>query len=64
MTTAPRPRFSVRAGLADAPEHDGPYEGVPDHLLTPLQNWVEEALSYGGGVLDTETGLGTGKPAC
>ncbi|MEU3394973.1 hypothetical protein [Streptomyces albidoflavus] len=55
MTTAPRPRFSVRAGLADAPEHDGPYEGVPDHLLTPLQNWVEEALSYGGGILDTET---------
>ncbi|MFI8784425.1 hypothetical protein ACIGQC_28215 [Streptomyces albidoflavus] len=55
MTTAPRPRFSIRIGLADAPEHDGPYEGVPDHLLVPLQNWVEEALNYGGGVPEIET---------
>ncbi|MDV5142898.1 hypothetical protein R1T08_00790 [Streptomyces sp. SBC-4] len=44
MTTTPRPRFSVRAGLADASEHDGPFEGVPEHLLGPLQQWVPMAL--------------------
>ncbi|MET9347695.1 hypothetical protein [Streptomyces termitum] len=46
MTFAPRPRFSVRIGLASAPEHDGPFEGVPDHLLVPLQGWVADALEY------------------
>ncbi|MFC7924568.1 hypothetical protein [Streptomyces cinereoruber] len=45
MTIAPRPRFSVRTGLASAPEHDGPFEGVPDHLVVPLQHWVVDALS-------------------
>lgn len=45
MTTAPRPRFSVRAGLTAAPDHDGPFEGVPAHLLVPLQEWVTDALS-------------------
>ncbi|MGW5609520.1 hypothetical protein ACWEWI_26190 [Streptomyces sp. NPDC003753] len=46
MTTGPRPRFSVRVGLAAAPEHDGPFEDVPEHLLVPLQKWVNDALSY------------------
>ncbi|MFE3788030.1 hypothetical protein [Streptomyces goshikiensis] len=44
MTTTPRPRFSVRTGLAAASEHDGPFEGVPDHLLGPLQHWVKSTL--------------------
>lgn len=44
MTTAPRPRFSVRAGLTEAPEHDGSFENVPEHLLLPLQEWVAYAL--------------------
>ncbi|MFG2761645.1 hypothetical protein [Streptomyces wuyuanensis] len=48
MTTTPRPRFSVRAGLADAPEHDGPFDGVPDHLVVPLREWVEYALGSDG----------------
>ncbi|MFE9743229.1 hypothetical protein [Streptomyces sp. NPDC006477] len=44
MTTAPRPRFSVRAGLAEAPEHDGPFDDVPEHLLGTLQQWVTDTL--------------------
>ncbi|MFB7957851.1 hypothetical protein [Streptomyces sp. NPDC056045] len=44
MTTSPRPLFSVRTGLAPAPEHDGPFDGVPDHLLAPLQQWVKGVL--------------------
>lgn len=48
MTTGSRPRFSVRAGLAAAPEHDGPFEDVPEHLLVPLQTWVESTLSFRG----------------
>ncbi|MFF8513464.1 hypothetical protein ACF064_36010 [Streptomyces sp. NPDC015492] len=44
MTTAPRPLFSVRAGLTEAPEHDGPFENVPEHLQLPLQEWVSYAL--------------------
>lgn len=44
MTTTPRPRFSVRAGLAAAPEHDGPFEDMPEHLTKPLQEWVDYAL--------------------
>ncbi|MGA5198246.1 hypothetical protein [Streptomyces exfoliatus] len=44
MTTTPRPRFSVRAGLAAASEHDGPFDDVPEHLLVPLQAWVDSAL--------------------
>ncbi|MFB7356033.1 hypothetical protein [Streptomyces gardneri] len=43
-TTPPRPRFSVRAGLADTSEYDGPFKGVPDHLLGPLQQWVPMGL--------------------
>jgi hypothetical protein len=45
MTTGSRPRFSVRVGLAAAPEHDGPFDDVPEHLLAPLQQWVAQALS-------------------
>ncbi|MFF8618531.1 hypothetical protein [Streptomyces sp. NPDC015350] len=45
MTTSPRPLFSVRTGLAPAPEHDGPFDGVPAHLLAPLQEWVNGVLS-------------------
>ncbi|GGT55209.1 hypothetical protein GCM10010271_68800 [Streptomyces kurssanovii] len=44
MTTTPRTRFSVRVGLTEAPEHDGPFDGVPEHLLIPLQAWVDSAL--------------------
>ncbi|MFC7795734.1 hypothetical protein [Streptomyces cinereoruber] len=44
MTTAPRSRFSVRAGLTEAPEHDGPFENVPEHLRLPLQEWVSYSL--------------------
>ncbi|MGA5376007.1 hypothetical protein ACPCSD_33945 [Streptomyces griseoincarnatus] len=44
MTTGSRPRFSVRIGLAAAPEHDGPFEDVPKHLLAPLQEWVADTL--------------------
>ncbi|MET9090953.1 hypothetical protein ABZX72_02570 [Streptomyces cyaneofuscatus] len=39
MATAPRRRFSVRLGLADD-TGDALHEGVPDHLLRPLQQWV------------------------
>lgn len=46
MTTGSRPRFSVRTGLAAAPEHDGPFDDVPEHLLVPLQKWVADALEY------------------
>jgi hypothetical protein len=48
MTTGSRPRFSVRVGLTAAPEHDGPFDDVPEHLLVPLQKWVTDALSYQG----------------
>ncbi|WP_326793954.1 hypothetical protein OHA79_51985 (plasmid) [Streptomyces sp. NBC_00841] len=48
MTTTPRPRFSVRASLAE-PTDDGPFDGVPEHLLVPLQSWVKESLTYGNG---------------
>ncbi|MFD8023937.1 hypothetical protein ACFV6G_26380 [Streptomyces lavendulae] len=47
MTTTPRPRFSVRTGLAAA-NHDGPFEGVPEHLLESLQFWVRDELTYTG----------------
>ncbi|MFE6086035.1 hypothetical protein [Streptomyces virginiae] len=50
MTTTPRPRFSVRAGLEAAPEHDGPFEGIPEHLLVPLQQWVK-------GIIGSREGL-------
>ncbi|MFF2223169.1 hypothetical protein ACFVV7_07650 [Streptomyces globisporus] len=39
MTTAPRRRFSVRLGITEDTS-DALYEGVPDHLLRPLQRWV------------------------
>ncbi|WP_202461358.1 hypothetical protein [Streptomyces sp. SID8374] len=39
MTTAPRPRFSVRLGISKAVE-ETPYDGVPEHLLGPLRHWV------------------------
>ncbi|MFF9352322.1 hypothetical protein [Streptomyces sp. NPDC014734] len=54
MTTTPRPRFSVRVGLAE-PEFDGPFEGIPPHLTGPLQKWVEQALFIGGGRYDEDT---------
>jgi hypothetical protein len=44
MTSTPRARFSTRAGLTEAPEDDGPFENVPEHLLGPLQGWVGDAL--------------------
>ncbi|MFF3864099.1 hypothetical protein [Streptomyces sp. NPDC002209] len=47
MTTTPRPRFSVRVGLAEA-NHDGPFDGVPEHLLESLQFWVHDELTYTG----------------
>lgn len=40
MRTSPRRRFSVRLGLAE--DVDALYEGVPDHLLRPLRQWVYE----------------------
>ncbi|MFI1285177.1 hypothetical protein ACH4U5_31215 [Streptomyces sp. NPDC020858] len=48
MTTTPRSRFSVRVGLAAAPEHDGPFEDVPGHLRLPLQEWQTYALDSEG----------------
>lgn len=39
MSTPPRQRFSVRLGHAPAPA-ETLYEGVPRHLLAPLQGWV------------------------
>ncbi|GHB21390.1 hypothetical protein GCM10010306_012500 [Streptomyces umbrinus] len=44
MTTTPRQRFTVRAGLAEAVDDDAPYDGVPDHLGRPLREWVEAVL--------------------
>ncbi|CAM5615761.1 hypothetical protein SGLAM104S_02834 [Streptomyces glaucescens] len=46
MTTGSRPRFSVRIGLAAAPDHDGPFEDVPEHLLAPLRTWVKDSLHF------------------
>ncbi|MDH3039028.1 hypothetical protein [Streptomyces sp. TRM75561] len=46
MSTGSRPRFSVRVGLAAAPDHDGPFEDVPEHLLVPLQKWVNDVLHW------------------
>ncbi|MGW0915827.1 hypothetical protein ACWD1Z_29345 [Streptomyces sp. NPDC002784] len=43
MTITPRQRFSVRVGLASV-AGDGPYDGVADHLLVPLQHWLLGAL--------------------
>ncbi|MCI3272096.1 hypothetical protein [Streptomyces cylindrosporus] len=54
MTTGSRPRFSVRVGLSEAPEHDGPFEDVPRHLLTPLQTWVNDSLRYQGYAQESE----------
>ncbi|MEV7196224.1 hypothetical protein AB0N81_31135 [Streptomyces sp. NPDC093510] len=59
MTTGNRPRFSVRAGLAAAPEHDGPFEDVPKHLLVPLQRWVKGVLHYKGSPMHS-----TARPIC
>lgn len=55
MTTPRRSRFSDRVGLTEAPEHDGPFDGVPEHLTTPLQNWVKQALTVGNGYYDETT---------
>lgn len=43
MSTAPRQRFSVRLGLSSLAD-DGPYEGVPAHLVRPLRDWVRHQL--------------------
>ncbi|MDX3055972.1 hypothetical protein PV394_12615 [Streptomyces sp. NE06-03E] len=50
MTTTPRPSFSVRLGIAEDTS-DALYEGVPDHLLHPLQQWVLEAGRWSDGYL-------------
>ncbi|GGU95241.1 hypothetical protein GCM10010275_36370 [Streptomyces litmocidini] len=34
MTETSRPRSSVRAGLTEAPEHDGPLSGAGGHRTT------------------------------
>ncbi|MFD0042687.1 hypothetical protein ACFVIZ_34175 [Streptomyces anulatus] len=39
MTTAPRPRFSVRIGMSEEVD-EAPYDGVPYHLIEPLRQWV------------------------
>ncbi|MGX1887814.1 hypothetical protein [Streptomyces sp. NPDC055287] len=44
MTTTPRQRFSVRAGLAEAVDDDAPYDGLPAHLRQPLRSWFEAQL--------------------
>ena len=59
MTTGPRPRFSVRVGLAAAPEHDGPFDDVPDHLLAPLQIWVRDVFTYRGSLREDQA-----RPVC
>ncbi|MEU3400716.1 hypothetical protein [Streptomyces filamentosus] len=41
--TSFRRRFSVRLGLVD--DDDALYDGVPDHLLRPLQRWVYDYAS-------------------
>lgn len=40
MSTTPRQRLSVRLGLSD-PAAPGPFAGVPQHLLQPLQQWID-----------------------
>ncbi|MEU0032078.1 hypothetical protein [Streptomyces sp. NPDC006335] len=50
MPSTARPRFSARIGLAE-PIDDGPYDGVPRHLVAPLQEWVQgelESIPYRG----------------
>jgi hypothetical protein len=59
MTPRPRTRFSVRAGLADPSEHDGPFEDVPQHLLVPLQTWVDGVLRYQGSPVNEQA-----RPIC
>ncbi|MFH9203183.1 hypothetical protein ACH4KT_37985 [Streptomyces anulatus] len=44
MTTAPRPRFSVRIGMSEEVD-EAPYDGVPEHLLGPLREWVGSNFS-------------------
>ncbi|WP_314414159.1 hypothetical protein [Streptomyces sp. DSM 40484] len=44
MTTTGRQRFSVRTGLVEDDPDEGSYDGVPQHLVTPLQTWVHSAL--------------------
>ena len=48
MTTTARKRFTVRAGLVEAVDDDSPYDGVPDHLVRPLQEWIDSILTNGG----------------
>ncbi|WP_245687386.1 hypothetical protein [Streptacidiphilus griseoplanus] len=50
MTPTPRRPFSVRVGHAEDTE-DTLYEGVPAHLLRPLQRWVYTMAAAGGGYL-------------
>ncbi|MEU3638191.1 hypothetical protein AB0H23_18475 [Streptomyces albogriseolus] len=54
MTTTARQRFTVRAGLAEADEEDGPFEGVPDHLSRPLREWVSSVLRPSTSLEQTE----------
>ncbi|MGW3423364.1 hypothetical protein [Streptomyces phaeochromogenes] len=53
MTSSPRPRFSVRSGLAD-PVDEGPFVDVPPHLVTHVQEWVRDVL-HPSGYPDEET---------
>lgn len=50
MTFTGRQRFSVRTGLVEASLNDGPYEGVPQHLVSPLQTWVHSVLHVNTGI--------------
>jgi hypothetical protein len=40
MTTTPRQRFTVRAGLTEAVDDDAPYDGVPVFLRRPFREWI------------------------
>ncbi|MCX4538335.1 hypothetical protein [Streptomyces sp. NBC_01669] len=44
MTITPRPRFSVRLGIAEAIE-ETPHLGVPAHLRAPLRQWVRRCFT-------------------
>ncbi len=47
MTSTPRTRFSIRVGLTRDVDDDAPYDGVPDHLVEPLQHWVRGNANTG-----------------
>ncbi|MFD6921467.1 hypothetical protein ACFV99_14825 [Streptomyces sp. NPDC059944] len=53
MTAASRPRFTVRAGLADA--DTTLFTGTPDHLVRPMQKWVDDTLRLSDTWSNTES---------